>query len=142
MSLRIRGEETSLMLVAGAAIVRGFDDVKSFSIEPQMEIKEEEFIGQTSPQFDEIFKGVKGRAECQYSSAAVFDFLMSLIDRAKRRTPGLVVNLKTTLVFANGDRVRLILKNCAFGPMPFGFTGRSEYGTVTLEFACSDIARI
>ena len=64
--------------------------------------------------------------------------ISKILDRAKRRTPGAIVNIKATLNFPNGDRPRVIINDVFFGELPINFGGRGDYGTFSVTFAASD----
>jgi hypothetical protein len=78
------------------------------------------------------------RMEMHFSNKDVIAFIRSVIDRARRRTPGTVINVKTTLNFPGGDRPIIMLPNLFFGDMPLAFRGRPDYGTLTIDAECED----
>lgn len=139
MSQRIKGQEIQLSLIENGQVLSTTTDFRSAEITPKLEKKEEGYLGEKTNRYDEIFNGVDGRCELHYENEDIFAFLTSIIDRAVRRTPGTVVNMKMTLNFPNGDRPRILLSNVFFGPMPFAFGSRSDYGTFSLDFSCSNI---
>jgi len=137
---RIKGQEVEVLLVVDGDMIDTVTDVRSFEVAPKLEIKEEGYLGEKNNRHDEIFNGVRGRMELHYENADVFDLMQSIIDRAKRRTPGTQINIKATLNFPNGDRPRVLVKDAHFGEIPFSFGSRSDYGTVSLDFAADDIS--
>lgn len=139
---RIKGQEVEVLLVVDGKIQSQMTDVRSFEVAPKTEIKEEGYLGEKTNRYDEIYNGVRGRMELHFENQSVFDFWFAIIDRAKRRTPGVKVNIKSTLRFPNGQKPRVILQDVFFGEMPMNFAGRGDYGTLGLDFACSDISRI
>jgi hypothetical protein len=139
MSQRLKGQEVSLTLIENGQALTTIADFRSCEITPKLEKKEEGYLGEKTDRYDEIFNGVDGRAELNYENEDVFALMSSVIDRATRRTPGTVVNIKMTLNFPNGDRPRILLSNVFFGAMPFAFGSRSDYGTFNLDFSCSNI---
>jgi hypothetical protein len=142
MSQRIKGQESEISMVVDGAVMSSTTTIRSLEIAAKTEIKEEGYLGETTNRYDEIFNGVRGHIEGHMETKQVFDIMMAIIDRARRRTPGVKINIKTTLNFPNGDRPRVLLQDCFFGEQPIGFGGRSEYLTFRFEFACSDIKRI
>lgn len=142
MSQRIKGQESEVSIVVNGNVMSSITTIRSLEIAPKTEIKEEGYLGETTQRYDEIFNGVRGNIEGHFESQQVFDMMMAIIDRARRRTPGIKINIKTTLNFPNGDRPRIFLQDCFFGEQPIGFGGRSEYLTFRYEFACSDLKRI
>ena len=138
MSQRIKGQEVEVLIVADGAVQDTITDVRSLEITLKTEIKEEGYLGETTQRFDEIFNGVGGRIELHIENSGIFSLFSLVIERARRREPGAKINIKTTLNFPNGEKPKVQLSDCFFGPFPFGFGSRGDYGTVTLEFACSD----
>jgi hypothetical protein len=65
-----------------------------------------------------------------------------IIDRAARREPGVRINVKATMQFPSGQRVRIMIQNVFFGEIPIGFGSRSDYGTISLDFESGERPRI
>lgn len=139
---RIKGQEVEVLLVVNGAIQNTVTDVRSFEVAPKLEIKEEGYLGEKTNRYDDIFNGVRGRMELHIENQDVFDMVIGFIDRAKRRTPGVTVNIKSTFNFPNGDRPRVLLQDVFFGEVPFNTASRGDYVSVALEFACSDLRKI
>jgi len=139
---RIKGQEVEVILIVDGTAQNTITDVKSFEVAPKLEMKEEGYLGEKTNRYDEIFNGVRGRMELHFENADIFDVMLSVIDRAKRRTPGTKINIKATLNFPNGDRPRVLVSDASFGEFPIGFGGRADYGTVGVEFQASDVSVI
>ena len=139
-SNRIKGQEVEILLVVDGQIQDTITDVRSFEVAAKLETKEEAYLGEKTNRYDEIFNGVRGRLELHFETASVFDLMKSIIDRAKRRTPGTQINIKATLNFPNGDKSRVLISDAFFGEIPIGFGSRSDYGTFGLDFQASDLA--
>jgi hypothetical protein len=139
VSQRIKGQETEMIFVLNGKPVQNTTDFKSLEFTPLLEIKQEGYLGEKTDRFDEIFNGVRGRAELHFENTEVFDFVMAIIDRAKRRQPGTKVNMKTTLNFPSGVKKRVLLSDLFFGEAPFTTSSRGDYIKVDLNFNCSDI---
>ena len=135
---RIRGQEVETLVVVAGQTVDSIAAIKSIDIDFQLDLLEEAYLGETTNRYDSIFKGVKGKAETHFSDRGVFAFTRAIIDKARRRVGGLTINIKTTFNFANGDRARVLLPNVEFGTIPFKTGSRSDYVTMSLDFACSD----
>ncbi len=116
--------------------------LRSFEVAAKLEIKEEGYLGEKTNRYDEIFNGVRGRLELHFENQDVFSLMTSIIDRAKRRTPGVQINVKATLNFPNGERPRILISNASFGELPFNFPSRGDYGTAGLEFQAEDITLV
>lgn len=139
MSQRIKGQEISLNVVLDGAIQDSITDIRNFEVTPKIDILDEQYLGQTTDQFDEIFKGVHGKFDIHFESQDVFLFIQAVVNRARRRTPGTVVNIKATLNFPNGDRPRVALQNVFFADFPITFGSRSDYGQISMEFSASEV---
>ena len=138
MAQRIKGQEVEVILLVDGVPQDSITDVRSFSIELQTEIMSEGYLGETTNRRDSIFNGVSGSIELHIENAAIFDLFTSIVDKARRRTPGTRINLKATLAFPNGQRKRIIVPDAEFGAMPLNFGSRSDYGTVSLNFEAPD----
>jgi hypothetical protein len=142
MADRIKGQDVEIMIVADNVAQSTITDIRSFEVESQMEILREGYLGETTQRRDDIFNGVRGKMELHFENKDVFDLIQTITDRARRRTPGTIVNIKATLRFPNGQRPRVLIPNVFFGPIPMNFGSRSDYGTVTLDFESSDVTVI
>jgi len=142
MAQRIKGQEVSLSVIIDGRALEAAADFRSFEVAPKLDKKEEGYLGETTNRYDEIFNGVRGRAELHFESQEIFTLMQAVIDRATRRTPGVQVNIKATLQFPNGQRLRVALRDVVFGEMPINFGSRADYGAMTLDFECSNIAVI
>ena len=138
-SLRIRGSDTALFITDNGVLLDTLTDITDCEITPEFEIKEENFLGQTAPQFDEVWKGAAVKIGYQFSDAAPFALMQSVMDRAMRRTPGVKINAQTTLQFPSGLRKRILMPDCSSGPMPFNNSGRTEFLKGTLDFKVSTL---
>lgn len=138
-SPRLKGQEVEAMLIVDGQVKDTITDIRSFEVAAKLEQKEEGYLGEKTNRYDEIFNGVRGRMELHYENGDVFAFMQQVIDRAKRRTPGTQVNIKASLNYPSGERKRVLLRDVYFGEMPFNFSSRSDFGTLSLDFQCEDI---
>lgn len=139
MTQRIKGQEVELILVEDNVPLTGIADVRSFSMEAQLEILKEGYLGETTDRRDSVYRGFSGSMELHFENRDVIDLTRRLIDKARRRTAGSRINCKVTLVFPEGgERVRVLLKNLEFGAIPLGFGSRADYGTISLPFEGED----
>lgn len=142
MAQRLRGEEVEVLLVVNNVAQQTTTDIKSFDATFDLEKKSEGYLGQTSEQKDEIFKGVDGSIEFHFENTDVFDIIDAIVARATRRTPGTIFNIKATLNFPNGERARFSFPDVHFGPVPLNFASRADYGSIKLDWTCSTYNRI
>lgn len=138
MTQRIKGQEVQVLLIVDGEVQDTITDVRSFEIASKLELKEEGYLGEKTNRYDEIFNGIRGRMELHWENQDVLDLIASIVDRAKRRTPGTQINVKATLNFPNGDRPRIMVPDVHFGEVPLSFGSRGDFGTVGVEFSASD----
>ncbi len=139
---RIKGQETEVVMVENGNPLNTIRDIQSFDMEANLEILSEGYLGETTDRKDEKYNGFTGSIAMHFSNPDVLDLTRRIIDRARRREPGLIINIKTTLQFPNGVRTRVLLKDCFFGAIPMSFGGRGEYGTITLPVEGGDYSVI
>lgn len=131
---RIKGQETELTVILNGQPQRALTAIQSFEMTPMLETTSEGYLGETTERKDEIFKGVSGRFEAHLDSGQIFLLEQAVIDRATRRTPGTTINLKTTLRFPNGDRIRLLIPDVKIGSPALRAGSRSDYLSKSIEF--------
>jgi hypothetical protein len=137
---RIKGQEVEMLLVVNGVAQTTTTDVRSLEIAPKLEMLEEGYLGETTDRYDEIYKGIRGTVELHFENADVFAFFQSVVDRARRRTPGTTINFKAALNFPNGNRPVVMISDCYFGEFPINFGSRQDYGSIKMEFQASDYA--
>lgn len=138
MAQRIKGQETQVTLTIDGVPQVLVGEVRSFSVELQTEILTEGYLGETTNRKDSIFNGVSGSIELHISDQQTLRVFEMLVDKARRRTPGTLVNIMSTLSFPNGQRPRMLFPDVEFGALPLNFGSRSDYGTVTLTWEGSE----
>jgi hypothetical protein len=138
---RIKGQEVEVHAISGG-VVQQFLAIKMFDFEGDFKLLEEAYLGQTSNQFDEIFNGVSGNIGIHLAGPAGLDFMLSIKDRAQRRVPGFLVNIKATFNFPNGQRRRIVFPNVFFGNWPTNVTDRTAYVDHKMTWKCGDIRSI
>lgn len=139
---RIKGQETTVIIVENGNPLNTIRDIQSMDMEAALEIISEGYLGETTLRKDEKYNGYSGSIGMHFSNPEILNLTRRIIDRARRRDPGLKINIQTTLQFPNGVRTRVILKDCFFGAIPMSFGGQGEYGSVTLPFEGSDFSVI
>jgi hypothetical protein len=112
-----------------------FTDIQSFEMMSVTETTEEGYLGEKANRYDEFYKGYTGNLKMHNSNGELFKFMQIVKDRAQRRTPGVVINIKATLNFPNGtDRPRINLNDAFFDEMGISFGSRDAYAETTLTF--------
>jgi len=138
MASRIKGQEVEIRLVVDGAIESTLTDIRSFEVTPKFEKLEEQYLGETTKRYDEIFNGVDFSMDLHIENEAAFKFMKKIMDRAMRRVPGTKVNIKAKLNFSSGVTPIVILGDCFFEDVPLNFGGRSDYGQITISGSCSN----
>lgn len=139
MAQRIRGQEVQIsFLPAGGQTWNSLTDIRSFSITPKFSKLEEQYLGETSKRYDEIFDGLDFDMELHIEDAGVLDFMSLIRARAVDRTSKTAVNIQAVLQFSAGNSKRIVLQDCFFENMPINVGGRSEYVTFKLSGSCQN----
>ncbi len=139
---RIKGQDVTVSVVQGQKVAAFVNDVRNFELTPKFEKLEEQYLGQTSKKYDDIFHGVDFKFDLHLENATAMAFVNLIKQRASDRGRGTAsdVNIQATLRFPQGGTKTVTLKSCYFEDMPLSFGGRSEYGQFTLSGSCDDIA--
>ena len=138
MAQRIKGQEVEIRIVVDGVMETTLSDIRSFEVTPKFEKLEEQYLGETTMRYDEIFNGVDFSMDLHIESASAFAFMKKIMERAMRRVPGTKINIKAKLNFANGQTPIVMLNDCFFEDVPLNFGGRSDYGEITISGSCSN----
>ena len=139
MGQRIKGQEVELLVVLDGKPQTNITTIKDFEFTPELEILDEGYLGQTTNQKDSVFTGLAGKFSMHFDNQDILKFMASVIDKARRRTPGTKINIKATLNFPNGQRPRVMIPDCEFGDFPVNFGSRKDFGSVSLTFAAAEV---
>lgn len=139
---RIKGQEVEVLLVVNGEVQDTITEVQNFSVTRELSTTEEGYLGEKSNRFDEFYNGYSGSMDVHFATPQVFDLMQSIQDRAQRREPGTVINIKATLNFPSGERRRVLMQDAYFDSIPMNFGGRGEYGSVSLNFKGADVRAI
>lgn len=137
MTQRIKGQEVEVLFSVDSKPRQNITNIRDFEFTPQFEILSEGYLGQTTEQKDMIYNGLEGKMTMHFDNQDILRFAGELVDKARRRTPGVQIQIKVTLNFTNGQRPRILIPECEFGPMPMGFGSRKEYGQVSVNWESS-----
>jgi hypothetical protein len=140
-SQRIKGQETTILIVQDGALQAELTDVRNFEFELQTEIKSQGYLGEKTNRKDEVYNGVKGSFELHLHSQDIFTFQNAILDRAKRNTPDTVFNISSVLNFPNGETPTVLFPDVKFGPIPLNVPERGDYINVKVQFECDDFER-
>lgn len=145
MATRIKGQDTLLEVYAdNVAIIQAHSPIRSFEVTFKQQKLEEQYLGDPSMRYDEIFQGVDFNMEMHFENENVLKFVELIRNRATGQSAATkaVVNIRTTLQFSGGNKQNIVLTDCYFENIPMNFADRSSYGTVTLTGSCSNFDRL
>lgn len=135
---RIRGQETEVRCIKDGVLYDTITKITDFSIEAQLEVVSQGFLGGTSEEKDEIYNGAKFSFGAQLDGPEWLDMQASIIKRAKRLTPDVQFTIVTTLYFPDGRTRLLVIPNAKFGAMPLDIKSRKDYVTVKCDGEVED----
>lgn len=139
MSERLKGQEVSVVFVSATeGLESAITDVRSLDIQFDLDTMDEGYLGQTSNQRDDIYKGMSGKAELHIQSADILSLIQRIVERSRRRLPGETIQIIATFNFPTGGRRRIMIPDCKFGNIPINIASRSDYASVSFEFTADD----
>jgi hypothetical protein len=138
MAQRVKGQEIEVVMLQDGAPVDNLTLARSLELSFKTELLQEGYLGETTDRYDTIFKGIKGKLAFHLDSPGAFKVVQSIIDKARRRTPGTRFNIKATLNFPSGRRARVVVRDAEFGELPFNTGSRADYTGFDIEFGASE----
>lgn len=138
MAQRIKGQETSVVIMSNGVPQTSLQFVKSLSFTFKTKVLEEGYLGLTTQSYDSIFDGLDGSLEFNFDNAGPFALVAQIVNKARRRDNGTQINIITTFSFPNGSKVLITILDAEFGPMPFDIGSRSDYIGFKLDFSASE----
>lgn len=141
-SPRIKGQEVEIIIIAGGQPQTTITTVRDFEMTFQTEVLREGYLNETTDRRDTIFRGIKGKMMLHLENSDIFNLIQVIIDKARRRTPGVTINIKATLNFPNGDRPRVLVPDCEFGELPLNVGSRSDYVSQSIDFESAEMTII
>ena len=128
MSQRIKGQEVIISIIVDGELQTRIDSIQDASIEFDLEILNEGYLGETADRYDEIFNGVSFECSYHLSNQQALILAQAIANKAQRRAGGAVrIDVAGTFAFPNGDFPSLLLPDLSFGAIPFDVGGRGEY---------------
>jgi len=140
MAQRVRGSESEIILIVNGAPAVTINTIRDFTFEPELDLMSEGYLGETTERKDSIFLGVNGDLSVHLDNQDAFKFVSTVIDKARRRTPGTKINIKTTLNFPSGQRPRIIIQDCEFGSFPVNIGSRKDYVSLKMSYKASEFS--
>lgn len=138
MKQGIKGQDTVLQIIKGGKVESSLTSVKDFSIQFDIDVLSNGYIGETTERKDEIFKGVSGKVTLDWTDPGVVTFQDNLVKRARRELPYFSVNILTTITDSSGSTKRIIIPDAFFENPDANMGGRDNYMETTLTFQASE----
>ena len=142
MSQRIKGQEGAVVIIFAQTQQTALMTVKSWDFTYKLETLVEGYTGETTDRVDSIYHGVEGNIELHLESPAAFASVEAMIQKARRRVPGISANLRFRLAFPNGRVALIIVPGVEFGEIPVAAGSRSDYISMKLKFVASDATSV
>lgn len=139
MSQRLKGQDTIVTILKDGDLQARISAIQSCEVSFDLDLLEEDYLGEVASRFDSIFKGCTVRISIHHENRQGIDMIDAIVKKAQRRAGGATqIDVATTLVFPNGDLVTIGLQDVQFGPAPVNSGGRAEYVETSYEGKASD----
>lgn len=139
MAQRVKGQDTSLIIMVDGNLQTRIDTISSAEFEFEMTLLEEEYLGETAMRYDSIYNGIRVEMEYHMTAQQAMELADSIARRARRQAGAPVrIDLLGTFFFPNGDTPSLQLTDLYFDSMPFEIGSRQDYVSGTFTAKCSD----
>jgi hypothetical protein len=136
---RIKGQDVTVNMVSTfGGVETSFLDVGSIEVQFDREILSEGYLGQTSEQKDDIFKGVSGTIQFHSRTADTLGLIQRINLASQERLPGESFQIVAKMKFPLGGSRLMAFADCKFGSIPLNFGDRQSFGEFRLEFAAED----
>ena len=145
MATRIKGQDVLVqVLLDGVPKIVAGSPIRNFEITPKFSKLEEQYLGDPSKRYDEIFDGVDFKMDMNFEDAGVIELVEAIRNRAigQQLANKVTINIQAKLLFSNGQTPIIVLQDCYFENLPITFGGREQYGQFTLSGSCSIFSRI
>lgn len=138
-ALRIKGQETSVVIIEDGEPQLIIDTIRNTDISFDLEQQEEGYLGETFNRMDSVFNTMSIKLEAHMSTRDLILLADKIVTRAKRRAGGVVrVDILTTFVFPEGDLIGIGIRDVQFAPIPIGIASRTDYVNQTLDGKASE----
>lgn len=135
---RIKGQEVQILIVRAGQLEDTLVDIQSFNLSVDTALLSVGYLGEKTNRKDYIFNGIKGDLQLHLHKSAWFDFVASVIAKAKRETPDVEFNITGVMFFPNGEIKTMLIPDVAWGEIPHNVNSRGDYVSVRLQFEASD----
>lgn len=140
---RLKGQELFLVIVANGVQQNRITSFKDCEVTFYFEIKEDDFLGEKSPRFDFVSKGVGLKMSGHVNDPQVFTFIQTISAIARRDVgPGVKIDVGVTFRFVSGLFGTFVFSDLAFADVPLNTGARDEFTEVTFDAKCSEFVYI
>jgi hypothetical protein len=134
---KTKGADCTLTLAGPSGSV-DIPDILEASIDLDIKILEEYYLGRYGADYDEMFNGMAGSLRYHMQTTTALSVQQKIEDRAARRSPaGEVWNLTCSIQFDNGSRARITIEDLKFGGVPIKIGGQQQFVEGSLEWKSS-----
>lgn len=135
---RLKGQEVELRITVAGVPVTTISAVSSTNDSTMLETLQQGFLGEVVDRFDDILKGWSIDFEAQVQEAAWIDVELAIIDRATRKTLGVIFNIIRTDFYDDGGSIIYTYKDVKFGPIDKSTASRADFVKVKFQGKCSE----
>lgn len=133
MGTRLKGQDAVIDIIVDGKPDGNVGPWKSCEVTLLMEVLEEEFLGETTKQYDEIFDGCEITLEGNVLAQQYFRLVDKIVRRARYQTGGIVqLDIQQTFVFSSGYVLPYKFKDVKFGNIPINVSARRDFVTSKL----------
>lgn len=117
-------------MTQNGATLAQLDSIQDTEVTIKLRLLEEGYLGETAQRYDEVFDGFAAALTAHMTTGRIYDIVQAVIDRARRRTPGVKFNLKMSVQFPNGERKRVVINDLFFSDIPNTIPKRDAYASI------------
>lgn len=134
MSTRVKGQDTFVSVIVDGQLDTSIETVKSCDLEFEMDLLEENYLGEVATQYDTIYNGIMVKLELHVTRGEIFDLADAIKLRAQRKTGGATrIDITTSFWMPNGSFITIVLVDWFSESVPVSTGAREEYTSVTLS---------
>jgi len=136
---RIKGQEVFLSIIADGSLQTRIDTIQSADFEFELDLLEENYLGETSTRYDSIYNGVMVTVEGHATNAQFLELTQAIIQRASRRAGAASrIDIAGSFAFPNGEFPTITVEDLFFESVPVNTGARDEYVTFTFTAKGAD----
>ena len=140
---RLKGQTTFVRLLRNGAPTQVLNAISSFEMTDELEVLEEEYLGETEARYDNIYKGTTFTMEIHIEDGAPFDFRQEAIEAAQQRGAAAVrIDIAWVADLPSGATRLLTLIDVKVGPINVSNSARADFVTMKFEGSCSTVSSL